>query len=86
MKPTSNQQATELLKQAMPNAQISISGDGYKYKAQVISADFIGKNIVARHKMVYQALNQQIVTGNLHALEITALTPDEAVAAGLETE
>lgn len=75
--PTSNAEAQALLEQAMPNADITINGDGYKYEAIVISAEFEGLSTLQRHKKVYAALNSVIAAGTLHALTIKAKTPME---------
>lgn len=76
--PTSNEDAHALLQSAIPDADITVTGDGYKYQARVVSAEFEGLSLVKRHQRVYAALNRVITTGALHALTIDALTPDEA--------
>ena len=78
--PTSNEEALHLLKQAMPNAEITVNGDGYKYEAIVICDSFKGLNTLQRHKQVYAALNSVIASGSLHALTIKALTTSENAA------
>lgn len=76
--PTSNDTAKDLLKTALPNADITVKGDGYKYDVTIIDETFDGLNILARHKLVYKALDEEISSGKLHALTITAKTPKEA--------
>ncbi len=78
--PTSNDEARMLLEQALPDATISVSGDGYKYQATVISDEFAGLSTLQRHKKVYAALNSVITGGTLHALSIIAKTPEEAAS------
>ncbi len=51
-------------------------GSESHFKVVVVSADFVGKNPVARHRAVNQALATEIAAG-LHALSIEARTPDE---------
>lgn len=75
--PTSNEEAKALLEQAMPDAQVTVNGDGYKYQAIVISEAFEGLSTLQRHKKVYAALNSVIAAGTLHALTIKAKTPSE---------
>ncbi len=75
----SNEAVTELILTAMPDAKVEITGDGYKYEAKVISASFEGLNTLKKHQMVYAAVDSVIKSGDLHALTIIALTPDEAV-------
>ena len=37
-----------------------------------------GKSTIQRHKMVYALLNDYIKTGEIHALTIKAMSPDES--------
>ena len=74
----SNDQVKKMLEEQMTDAKITISGDGYKYQAEIISPAFKGLSTIKRHQLVYSALNSAITSGELHALTIQALTPDEA--------
>ena len=60
------------IKEALPDAIIEIqdlAGDGNHYSATVTSSQFVGKNKIEQHKMVYNSLKGKM--GNeLHALEI----------------
>ena len=49
---------------------------GGHYVLHIASAQFTGKNTVARHRMVYSALGK-MVERDIHALNIQADTPDE---------
>ena len=49
---------------------------GGHYSVTIVSPAFAGKPRVARHRMVYDALAEAMQRG-IHALAITALTPDE---------
>ena len=75
----SNEAVEKLILTAMPEAKVEITGDGYKYEAKVISKSFVGLNTLKKHQMVYAAVDSAIRSGDLHALTIIALTPDEAV-------
>lgn len=68
----------QALANAFPNETARLEGDGYKFEATVISEQFAGKRTLARHKLVYAALDSFIKSGELHALTIIAKTPDEA--------
>ena len=46
------------------------------FSVEIVSAAFDGKSRVARHRMVYGLLDQEI-KGGVHALAVTALTPLE---------
>ncbi len=60
------------IKKALPDAIIEIqdlAGDGNHYSATVTSSQFVGKNKIEQHKMVYNSLKGKM--GNeLHALGI----------------
>ena len=51
-------------------------GGGGHYRVVVVSAQFTGKPLQARHRMVYQALGP-LMHREIHALAISAYTPDE---------
>ncbi|PIE00941.1 MAG: BolA family transcriptional regulator [Thiothrix nivea] len=77
----SNEAVVELIRAGIPDAQVDVSGDGYKYQAEVVSPMFAGQNKVKRHQTVYATINEAIVSGELHALTIIALTPEEKAIA-----
>lgn len=51
------------------------SGGGH-YQLVIVSRQFAGKPIMARHRMVYAAL-ADLMQKEIHALSIKACTPDE---------
>jgi acid stress-induced BolA-like protein IbaG/YrbA len=57
------------------------SDDNTHYEAVVITSSFDGKRPLQRHQMVYAALGDKM-GGEIHALSIQAMTPDEAAADG----
>jgi BolA protein len=52
------------------------SGGGH-YRLRLVSSRFEGQPRIARHRLVYDAL-QEMMQNDIHALAITALTPAEA--------
>ena len=46
------------------------------FNVTVVSAAFTGLNRVARQRLVYQTLSEELA-GGLHALSLTTTTPDE---------
>jgi len=46
------------------------------YVLRIVSAQFAGKNTMARHRMIYSALGD-MMKSEIHALNIQANTPDE---------
>ncbi|MGB1556438.1 MAG: BolA family protein [Oceanococcaceae bacterium] len=62
----------------LPQATVEVLGDdGAHFEARVVAADFVGKNTVARHRMVYAALGPRMGR-EIHALALKTLAPDEA--------
>ncbi|TXH45234.1 MAG: BolA family transcriptional regulator [Burkholderiaceae bacterium] len=51
------------------------SGGGH-YRLSIVSAAFAGKNTVARHRMIYDALGD-MMRKEIHALAIQAETPED---------
>jgi len=49
---------------------------GGHYNVLVVSEQFAGQRLIERHRMVYQALKEQLKE-DIHALAITALTKNE---------
>ncbi|WP_457667207.1 BolA family protein [Thiolapillus sp.] len=69
----------ELIKAGLPEAQVTVSGDGRHFEAAVVSPAFEGKSLIQRHRMVLATVQAQIASDELHALSITsAKTPAEA--------
>jgi acid stress-induced BolA-like protein IbaG/YrbA len=76
------QQIAELIRAALPGAQVRVeSDDNTHFAARVVASEFSGKRSLARHQLVYRALGE-LVGRDIHALSIEALTPDEAAAGG----
>lgn len=68
----------QLIEQGLPGAQVRVTGeDGVHFEATVVSDAFRGKLPLARHRMVYATLGDRM-GGEIHALSLKALTPDEA--------
>lgn len=61
----------------IPDARASVSGGGGKFEATVVSDAFEGKNLIAKHRLVYAALDDRIKSGEIHALSIRAYTTAE---------
>ena len=64
----------------IPGAEATVTADGTKFNAIVVSAEFEGKTMVAEHKMVYATVDEHIKSGAVHALNIKAYTPEEWAA------
>lgn len=67
-----------LLQTAFPGARIDVaSPDDVHFQAVVESETFAGKPTLARHRMVYAVLGERM-GGEVHALSLRTLTPEEA--------
>ena len=51
-------------------------GGGTHWRLAIVSPRFAGQSAVARHRMVYQAIGE-LMHNPIHALAITAQTPEE---------
>ena len=60
---------------------VEVLGDGHHFQALVVSAQFVGRNRVQRHQLVYGALGERM-REEIHALSMRTLTPEEWKAGG----
>ncbi|CAG4884255.1 Cell division protein BolA [Georgfuchsia toluolica] len=56
---------------------LAVKGDGQHFEALIVSAEFEGLNRVQRQQRVYQTVLHKLNSGELHALSLQTLTPDE---------
>ena len=81
-----------VLAQTLPGAAIELIDDSHRhaghagardgrghFRARIVSGAFAGLRPLQRHQLVYRALDELMRT-DIHALSITALTPEEATA------
>jgi stress-induced morphogen len=72
---------TEFVRKSMPDAAVTVTdrtGTMDHLKVMVVSEAFREKNLLDRHRLIYQALDVPLKDGRIHALELTARTRDEA--------
>ncbi|MEQ1795981.1 MAG: BolA family protein [Nitrospira sp.] len=72
---------TEYVRKSMPDAVVTVTdrtGTMDHLKVIVVSEAFREKNLLDRHRLIYQALDVPLKDGRIHALELTARTKDEA--------
>jgi stress-induced morphogen len=70
---------TAYIHKAMPDARVSVTdrtGTMDHLAVRIVSDAFKGKNLLDRHRMVYQALDEPMKDGRIHALELKAETTD----------
>jgi acid stress-induced BolA-like protein IbaG/YrbA len=79
MNPT---QIEELIRLALPGAIVSVrSGDNVHFEAAVVAREFAGLRPLQRHQLVYKSLGDRM-GGEIHALQLETLTPDELASRG----
>jgi stress-induced morphogen len=74
-----NETVTAYIREAIPDAQVSVTdltGTADHLSVKVISEAFRGKNLLDRHRMIYQALKEPMKDGRIHALELKVETHD----------
>lgn len=68
---------TQMIEAGFDDAIVKVeSDDNTHYGALVVASEFVGRRLLARHQLVYKSLGA-LVGNEIHALSITALTPDE---------
>ena len=77
--PISTSEIEALIKIAMPEARVDVSGDGVHFAASIEAAEFKGLNRVEQHQLVYSALRGKMdgSSGELHALALTTKVPSK---------
>jgi len=55
---------------------LEVDGDGQHFQAIIVSPQFAGKRLIARHQIVYAALGDRM-REEIHALSMKTLTPEE---------
>ena len=56
---------------------LEVTGDGRHWEALVVSTEFEGKRMIARHQRVYATLGERMRTDEVHALSMRTFTPAE---------
>lgn len=67
----------DFLQPHFPDAFIQAANHGNKFDVRVVDAGFEGKRSVQRQQAIYGLVNGFIASGDIHALNIQALTPAE---------
>jgi stress-induced morphogen len=67
------------IRSAIPDASVTVTdrtGTMDHFSIRVVSNLFKGKNLLDRHRLIYDALGEPMKDGRIHALEIKAETAD----------
>ncbi len=67
---------------ALPCEHLLVEGDGAHFSALIVSNEFAGLNRIKRQQRVNAILKEHFDSGELHALSMQTLTPEEWRANG----
>lgn len=70
-----NSQVESLIKSAIADAEVTVTGTDCAVDALVVSPEFEGKGLLQRQRLVMAAVKAPIESGELHAISIKAYTP-----------
>ena len=62
---------------ALPCEHLAVEGDGHHFEAVIVSAEFAGLNRVKRQQRINALLKARFDSGELHALSMKTLPPEE---------
>lgn len=74
------EQLKHLIASALVCEHITLEGDGRHWYATLVSKEFEGLRLIARHQRVYATLGQKMHTDEVHALSMKTYTPAEWAA------
>ena len=72
-----NEAVAQLIRNGLPGAEVEVTGDGSHFEALVVSDAFDGLTPIKKQRLVMDTVRDQIASGELHALSIKTLTPDQ---------
>jgi len=70
----------QLIRAGLPGAEVEVTGDGSHFEAVVVSEAFTGLSPIKKQRLVMETVKPQIASGELHALSIKTLTPEQQSA------
>ncbi len=77
----SHDAVADYIRKVIPEAAVTVTdltGTLDHLRVRVVSDQFKGKSLLDRHRMIYQALDEPMKDGRIHALEIRAVTKEES--------
>ncbi|MCU7890634.1 MAG: BolA/IbaG family iron-sulfur metabolism protein [Candidatus Thiodiazotropha sp. (ex Ustalcina ferruginea)] len=66
------------IKGIYPDAEISVAGESCSFEVNVTTPAFSTMKSLQRQRSILTLFNEEIATGELHALTIRAKTPEES--------
>ena len=70
-------QLQSIIRAGLACEHLTVEGDGRHWYATIVSAEFEGKRLLARQRLVYATLGDRIKTDEVHALSMKTMTPAE---------
>lgn len=70
----------QIIAESLPCEGLHVDGDGEHFEAILVSSAFAGKSRVARQQLLNAILVPYFDSGELHALSMKTLTPEERSA------
>jgi acid stress-induced BolA-like protein IbaG/YrbA len=78
----SAEQVRNYIMQGLTCDHVQVLGnDGQHFEAIIVSPQFVGKNMVQQHQLVYQALGERM-REEIHALSMRTFTPEAWARSG----
>ena len=65
------------IRSAYPDAQVEPEGADCNFAVRIVSSAFEGQSLIQRQKPILALFRDEIASGALHALSVTARTPEE---------
>lgn len=65
-----SEQLQQIIISRLEDAEVKVAGEGGKFEVMVTSKIFDGLGTVERHRLVYEAVSDEIRDGTIHALSI----------------
>jgi acid stress-induced BolA-like protein IbaG/YrbA len=75
-----SEQIKRIIAEGLACEGLHVEGDGEHFEAILVSSEFAGKSRVQRQQMVNAVLKPYFDSGELHALSMKTLTPEERSA------
>ena len=72
-----SEQIKKIIAEGLSCDALHVEGDGEHFEALVVSSQFVGKSRVQRQQMVNAVLRSYFDSGELHALSMKTVTPEE---------
>ena len=72
------QELIKRIQDVYPDAQISVSGESCSFEVNVTTPAFSEMKSLQRQRSILTLFNQEIASGELHALTVRAKTPNES--------